>query len=312
VLDLFRREARKARRLMWARVAQDHGGELHLAKGFWRPTHERIEATVNGVPIVLDTFVVSTGKTTQTYSRVAADLAYGPAPKLLVQKKGVLSAIGNLIREDVELGDAAFDGTFIVRCEQGAVARRMITERAMQLLLATFLDGKLTYNRKRLELITTGIWNEEKRLRDGIAIVAEIAARDIYGVEALRSVEGGALAETDRGWPVVAVATSARVVIGAEDCDGRLVMVARTSDVPRAEPLELDIVEGSARDGERASKLPPGAHVALRRIGSGVLGVTAEGVHLRWRELELDPARLRAGADLLGAIAAGHDATAYR
>jgi hypothetical protein len=312
VLDLFGIQKRKKRRAMWTRVAHELGGEFHLPKGFWRPTRERIEAIVGGVPVVLDTFVVSTGKTSQVYTRVTADLVYGPAPKLLVQKKGVLSALGNILREDVTLGHATFDDTFVVRCDEGAVARRMITERAMQLLLATFLDGKLTYNRKRLELITGGHWNEEQRLRDGIAIIVEVAARDIYGVEALRSVEGGALATNDHGWPVVEVATSARVVIGAEDQGGRLVMVARTSDAPSAEPIELEIVDGNARDGERVSKLPPGAHVALRRVGSGVLAVTGEGIHFRWRELELDAARLRAGADLLGAIAAGRDASAYR
>jgi hypothetical protein len=39
--------------------------------------------------------------------------------------------------------------------------------------------------------------------------------------------------------------------------------------------------------------------------------VNEEGMHFRWRDLELDPVRLRAGADLLGSIAAGH-ASAYR
>ena len=312
MLDLFGIEKRKRRRALWTQVAHEHGGEFHLGKGFFRRKNERIEATVDGIPIVLDTYVVSTGNSSQTYTRCAANVVRGPAPKLQIYKQGVIAAIGNVFFEDVALGRTEFDKTFAVRCEKPAVARRMITDGAMNRMLATFRDAKLSCNRKRLELVTAGLWNEEPRLRDAIAIIAELAARDLYGIEALRAIEGGVLAANEQGWPIVEVATSARVVIGANDHEGQLVMVALTSEPTATEPMELEIVDGAARDTDRASRLPPGAHVALRSVGTGVLVVTDKGMQFRWRDLELDPACLRAGADLLGAIAAGQQATAYR
>ncbi len=312
MVDWFGVEKRKRRRALWTQIAHEHGGEFHLAKGFWKRKSERIEATAAGVPFVLDTYVVSSGESSQTYSRVAARLARGPGVRMQIHKRGLLSAIGNMLFDDHPLGYAEFDAAFIVRSEQVAVTRRIVTERATQLLLATFRDGRLTCKEDRIELITRGLWSEERRLRDAVAIVGELASRDLYGSQALRAVEGGVFGANERGWPIVEVATSARVTIGAIDHEGQLVMLALSSDPTVAEPMQLEIVEGAARDAYRMSAFPPGAHVALRSIGTGVLVVTEKGMHFRWRDLELDPLRLRAGADLLGAMAAGHDASVYR
>lgn len=161
-------------------------------------------------------------------------------------------------------------------------------------------------------MITGGLWSEAGRLRDAIAIVGELAPRDLYGIEALRAVEGGVVGANEHGWPIVEVATSARVVVGAVDHEGQLVMQALSSDATVGEPMQLEIVDGTAREADRVSRLPPGAHVALRSIGTGVLVATETSIQFRWRDLELDPVRLRAGADLLGSIAAGHDASVYR
>jgi len=311
-VDLFGLKKRKKRRELWARIAAELGGSFHLAKGFWRPTNERIEATVGGVPLVLDTYVVQSGNTQHPYTRVYAKLALGPGLKLQIAKRGMLTGIGNMFRDDVVLGHTGFDELFVVRCEQPAVARRLLTPTAAGLMLATFRDGKLTCDDMKLKLVTPGIWTEEQRLRDGMTIISELAARDLYGFDTLRTVEGGTLGIDQRGWPTVAIAAATRVVIGADAHDGRMVMVARTSEPCPLEPMQLEITGGAARDSERVSRLPPGAHVALRGVGTGMLEIAAEGTSFRWRELELDAQRLRAAADLLGAIAAAPHATEFR
>lgn len=80
---------------------------------------------------------------------------------------------------------------------------------------------------------------------------------------------------------------------------GSRVMVAR-ADVQHD---AFDIIDGKLAGGR---VLPQAAHVHLARAGSASF---ADGV-LAWRDLELDAERLRAGAALLGALAAG--GTLYR
>lgn len=131
MVDWFGIQKRDRRRALWTQVAHEYGGAFHLAKGFWKRSNERIEATVGGVPFVLDTFVVSNGKSSQTYSRIAARLAHGPGVRMQIHKRGLLSAIGNMVFEDHVLGYAEFDAAFIVRSEHAAVTRRAVTKRAM-------------------------------------------------------------------------------------------------------------------------------------------------------------------------------------
>jgi hypothetical protein len=76
------------------------------------------------------------------------------------------------------------------------------------------------------------------------------------------------------------------------------VMSARVYDPIEHEPMTFDVVDGRA---ELATKLPQAAQVHLARVGSGTLSIGNTSAFL-WSDLELDPARLRAGAELLGAI----------
>ncbi len=62
--------------------------------------------------------------------------------------------------------------------------------------------------------------------------------------------------------------------------------------------MTLEIVDGHS---DHATRLPQGAQVHLANVGSGTLTI-GNTSSLIWRDLELDPARLRAGAALLGAI----------
>jgi hypothetical protein len=65
--------------------------------------------------------------------------------------------------------------------------------------------------------------------------------------------------------------------------------------------MTFEVENGRA---ERATKLPQAAQVHLARVGTGTLSIGNTSAFL-WHDLELDPERLRAGAELLGAISAG-------
>jgi hypothetical protein len=308
---LFRRT--KRRRAAWASVAEELGGSFHLAKGIFRRKNERIEVVVDGVPVVLDFYVVSTGKSSQSFTRVAAPFARGPGPKMRVYRKGVLASIGKAIgTQDVELGiDAAFDEAFMVKSDEEAVARRLWSASTSSRMLAMFASARFESNDAGLKLVEGGVWDQPERLRTGIRLVAELAGRDLFGVDALARIDGAHVVQQPGGRPRAELDVPVRIVVGAEDVDGHLVMFARADERIAIDPVELAIVDGKPSDPARAGALPQGASVPMRAVGTGTLIVDGDGLRFRWRDLELDPIKLRAGAELIGAIAAGQ-AGVYR
>jgi hypothetical protein len=287
---------RKRRQANWSQVAAELGGVHQLQTKWWRGD-EHITATVHGVPVKLDVYVVSTGKTTHVYTRVAGAFLHGPGPKLKVQKKGFLQAIGKALgMQDVPLGDPLFDETFIVKADNIAVARRLWSPETLARMMG-FTDTWIGTKPAGVELIGGGRWEDPVRMRGAMELVALLAARDIYGVAALRAMDAS-VTQPEGERPRAELDTGARVVVMAEDKADQLVMSARTYDPIEHEPMVIEVVDGRA---ELAAKLPQAAQVHLARVGSGTLTI-ANTLAFHWRDLELDPARLRAGAELLGAI----------
>lgn len=175
-------------------------------------------------------------------------------------------------------------------------------------MLARFSDATIKSSADAVELTVTAKWEDGDKLRAAIAMIAELANRDLYGVEALRAVPGAALSRQPDAWPEIALDLQARVVIRAEHPGPELVMVTRVHEVAEREELVIEIVNGNASGPER---LPQAALVTLPRVGTGRLAISRDGLSFTWPTLEADPERLRAGAELLGAVAAGQ-AGVYR
>ena len=312
MLDFLFRRTRE-RRATWAKVADELGGSFHLASGFWRRKNERIEAVVSGVPVVLDIFFVTTGKSSHPYTRARAPYARGPGPKLKVYRQGVLSALGKAIGlQDLSFGElAAFDAEFMVKSSNEAVARALWSRPAMERMLSTFSRARFESDAEEVVLVDAGRWEEANRLRAGIQLVAELATRDLFGADALRAIPDATFVQPPGERPSAELAVPVRVAIRAEDRDGRLVTVARAADQVELPPLVLEVTDGKPTDPAQASTLPQGAHVPLHAVGTGVLAIDADGIRFTWDAVERDPVRLRSAAELIGAVAAGTAGT-YR
>ena len=76
----------------------------------------KAHGTAEGFPIVVDSYTVSTGKSSQTYTRIAITGAGKIPGELLLEKEGLGSSIKKaFIGDDIELGDASFDSTVVLR-----------------------------------------------------------------------------------------------------------------------------------------------------------------------------------------------------
>ena len=304
---LFRR--RNRRRALWAQVAAEYGGTFHLPTGFFRPQHERIEATVDGAQVLLETYAVHTGQKPVQYTRVTGWYTRGPGPMHSVDQVGVFARVGKALGLDyVELGHGAFDIAFHIRAANPAVARRLWSPAAIDHMLARFPNATIKSSADTVELTVNAKWEDGDKLRAAITMIAELANRDLYGVDSLRAVADAAISQKPGAWPEIVLDLQARVVIRAEHPGPELVMVARVDEVAEREELVAEIVNGNASGTER---LPQAALATLPRVGTGRLAVSRDGLSFTWPVLEVDPDHLRAGAELLGAIAAGH-AGVYR
>jgi hypothetical protein len=297
-VDLFGKKRRQRRVELWQAIAAEYGGVHEPARGVFRRVNEQIRATVREVPVVVDTYAVSNGKTSHTYSRAIAKVGFAGTPEWSVGPEGFLASIGKALGgNDIELGDAAFDGAFVLKSESDAVMRRLWSDAARARMLA-MAKPSIKCDGTAIRLVMSGIWEAPEVMRNAIELVVELAACDLYGARWLRGIEGAAFTYTDR--PRAELDTGIRVVIAAEDVDGALAMVARAADPPVLDPLELAITDGKPAT---AVALSQAAEVALARVGSGRLSIAPGELRFTWPDLEIDPERLRAGAELLGAVA---------
>lgn len=304
----------RRRRAIWSRFAAERGGVHRVPAGWFTRERERVELSLHGVWVVMDTYTKGSGNHQTSYTRWVASYVRRPGPRCKVYREGVFASIGKALgTQDVVLGaSAAFDDTFMVKCDEPAVARRLWTTAAMEHMLRWFPRDTVDSDGVSIELVEIGVVDDPARMAAGFELIADLARRDFFGSDALRAVGGPGYSETAHG-PEAAIDAPTRVVLRAEPIGGQLVTVARLAADPGMSPVVLE-VDGTGRpaDAALASALPQAAQVYLRQVGAGTLIIEPGATRFSWREIQLDPERLRAGAQLLGALSTGGTGGVFR
>jgi hypothetical protein len=116
----------------WSAAAERLGGTyLPATRGFLRRSGRRIEATIAGVAITVDTHVVSTGKSSSTFTRWRARAPLAFALELHVLPHGFLRDLSvKLGAQDLELGDPGFDRQWVVKGNRPALVRELLDAEA--------------------------------------------------------------------------------------------------------------------------------------------------------------------------------------
>lgn len=98
---------------VWKQLCAEIGAEF-VDRGVWRGN--MVQARVGQWTVTLDTFTVSTGKSSVTYTRVRAPYVNPDAFRFKIYRKGLFSDIGKLLgMQDIEVGYPAFDDAFIIK-----------------------------------------------------------------------------------------------------------------------------------------------------------------------------------------------------
>ena len=139
VVFAFRYRAAETQRFReaWREFATSRGYAWKDGSGPWyRRPSDSIDATVEGASVKLDTYVVSSGKHSVTYTRVACTLRSAPRAKIHVGRRSFLTVIAERFGwRAVPMGDPTFDRTMAVRSKDAESARRTLDESVRARLL---------------------------------------------------------------------------------------------------------------------------------------------------------------------------------
>jgi hypothetical protein len=133
----WQRRATEAASAAWAAAAAELQARYVPPGGPWyNRTDRRIEASVDGVDVVLDHYDDGSGDSSQVYTRAVAAAPSAAGFRLTVQDAGILSTLTSAVgARDVEYDDPVFDKARVVRSSDDDLARHWINRRLRVALL---------------------------------------------------------------------------------------------------------------------------------------------------------------------------------
>ncbi|NUQ00918.1 MAG: caspase family protein, partial [Armatimonadetes bacterium] len=140
---------------------------------------------------LLDTYVVSSGKSSTAYTRCRADYVLGVGPAFRVYREGVLSTLGKALgTQDVTIGiDPAFDEHFMVKADDEAkVLADALTASVQRRLLAAHPKSWLQSDGKTITLTWYGLERDADKLHAALELVSEAARFGVGWLEVVRAV----------------------------------------------------------------------------------------------------------------------------
>jgi hypothetical protein len=121
-------------RSAWRAFASSRGWRWIAAAGPWyRRTSDAIEGSVEDVPVRVDTYVVSTGKSHVTFTRVRSRLERPFPGKVVASPRSFLTGIAEKLgRRSIPTGNADFDQRIVVRSKARDAALALFDERVRE------------------------------------------------------------------------------------------------------------------------------------------------------------------------------------
>lgn len=118
---------------IWRKLCAEIDGQ-YVDGGFWKG--DAVKATHGSWTVTLDTYTVSDGKTSTTFTRMRAPFANSNGFRFTVYRKSLFSGIGKWFgMQDIEIGDPAFDDAFILKSNDETKLRELLGDAKMRELL---------------------------------------------------------------------------------------------------------------------------------------------------------------------------------
>lgn len=126
---------------IWQQLATEIQA-TYSKNSFW--TGSKVEASVGEWTVVLDTYVVSTGKSAITFTRMRAPYVNRDGFRFKIYRESFFSDIGKFFgMQDVEVGHPNFDDQFILQGTNESQLRLLLSNEAIRTLLEAQPEIKL-------------------------------------------------------------------------------------------------------------------------------------------------------------------------
>src|SRR5437016_2174322 len=100
----------------------------------WRG--DKVTVHVGPWSVVLDTYVVSTGKSAVIFTRIRAPYVNRDGLRFTVYRKSLFTALGKFMgMQDIAIGEPAFDEAFVIKANDAAQVRALLADPELRELL---------------------------------------------------------------------------------------------------------------------------------------------------------------------------------
>lgn len=112
---------------IWRLLSEQTGAEFVEGGLFLGP--DRVVAQYGDWTVTLDTYTVSTGKTSTTYTRMRAPYVNADGFRFSIYRSGIFSDLGEFLGfQDIEIGDECFDRDFVIKSSNEDKVRELLAE----------------------------------------------------------------------------------------------------------------------------------------------------------------------------------------
>ncbi len=109
---------------LWSQLSQEIGAEYQKG-GFFKSG--KVTLSHRQWEITLDTYTVSTGKHSHTFTRIRAPYVNRDGFRFIVYRKSVFTGIGKLFgMQDIEIGDPYFDDEYVIQGAPDHMVHRLL------------------------------------------------------------------------------------------------------------------------------------------------------------------------------------------
>ncbi len=259
----------------WQRFAESRRGVFQPTRGLLGSQAASVEIDVEGAAVFLDTYAVSTGKSSVSYTRARAAFVFGEGPVFRVYREGLLASLGKALgTQDVVLGGhARFDETFVVKCNAPDAVRSQWTRELRDAMCDSLAEATVSSDGSVVTVVVVGILDQHAALTALVDLTGRLASRGLSMLAALAEIDGARYTPPSGPWdrratPTLEIdARGVPMTIEVRSTDEGF-CVDLTASVERSLPeIDVSIDASGGVSGEVPQGLLPGAS-ELARIGS--------------------------------------------
>jgi len=115
---------------IWQQLANEIQAD-YINNGFW--SGDRVEAHVDNWIIILDTYTVSTGKSSITYTRMRAPFINFSNFYFKIYRAGFFSGLGKILgMEDINIGYEEFDEDFVIKSNNEEKIKQLFSDKTIR------------------------------------------------------------------------------------------------------------------------------------------------------------------------------------